>query len=73
MHLAHCLPKRDSPTISVHFGTGLLIGINYFGSASELHGCVDDVHRMLPLVEKWGFFEDGCSKVLPLAEMTRLD
>ena len=42
----------------------LLIGINYFGSASELHGCVDDVHRMLPLVEKWGFSEDGCSKVL---------
>lgn len=74
-HHASCalLAKERQSTISVHFCTGLLIGINYFGSASELHGCVDDVHRMLPLVEKWGFSEEGCSKVLPLAEMTRLD
>ena len=45
---------------------GLLIGINYFGSSNELHGCVDDVHRMLPLVEQWGFAQEGCSQVLLL-------
>ena len=33
----------------------LLIGINYFGTPQELHGCVDDVHRMKGLVESWGF------------------
>ena len=33
----------------------LLIGINYYGSQSELHGCVDDVHRMLPVLEQLGF------------------
>ena len=36
----------------------LFIGINYYGSQAELHGCVDDVHRMLPLIHSWGFPED---------------
>lgn len=42
----------------------LLIGINYFGSPHELHGCVDDVHRMLPLVKHWGFGETDCQRIL---------
>ena len=36
----------------------LFIGINYYGTQAELHGCVDDVHRMLPLVRSWGFPDD---------------
>ena len=51
---------------------GLLIGINYFGSSNELHGCVDDVHRMLPLVEQWGFAQEGCSQVLLLGKSSGL-
>eukprot|EP00435_Cladocopium_sp_Y103_P017709 s2229_g4.t1 len=36
----------------------LLVGINYFGSENELHGCVADVHRMLDLLNRFGFPED---------------
>ncbi|CAJ1332906.1 unnamed protein product [Effrenium voratum] len=36
----------------------LFIGINYYGSQHELHGCVDDVHRIMPLIHGWGFPED---------------
>ena len=31
----------------------LLVGINYFGSENELHGCVADVHRMLDLLNRF--------------------
>merc|ERR1712196_277650 len=30
----------------------LLIGINYRGTGNELHGCVNDVRRMLPVLEQ---------------------
>ncbi|CAE7209927.1 pca1 [Symbiodinium natans] len=33
----------------------LLVGINYFGTQNELHGCVSDVQRMLPLLDQLGF------------------
>ncbi|CAK0903126.1 unnamed protein product [Prorocentrum cordatum] len=34
----------------------LLVGINYFGTSSELSGCVNDILRVRPvLAEKWGF------------------
>ena len=34
------------------------MGINYFGSQNELHGCVADVQRMLPLLDELGFPND---------------
>lgn len=40
----------------------LLVGINYFGSENELHGCVADVHRMLDLLNRFGFPEDERSR-----------
>jgi hypothetical protein len=37
----------------------LLIGINYFGTDSELNGCINDVHNMAQfLVERYGFTPD---------------
>lgn len=34
----------------------LLIGINYFGTKSELRGCINDVHNMVQfLTERYGF------------------
>lgn len=40
----------------------LLIGINYFGSSSQLNGCINDVKRMIPLVEYLGFPDDPSSQ-----------
>ncbi|CAE7895471.1 pca1 [Symbiodinium necroappetens] len=40
----------------------LLVGINYFGTQNELHGCVSDVQRMLPLLDKLGFPSDAESR-----------
>lgn len=43
----------------------LLIGINYVGTANELHGCVNDVYDMCRLCVGWGYteicvlFDDG--------------
>ena len=37
-------------------------GINYFGTQNELHGCVSDVQRMLPLLDKLGFPSDAESR-----------
>lgn len=36
----------------------LFVGINYCGTANELHGCANDVERMIPAVEKLGFPTD---------------
>lgn len=36
----------------------LLIGCNYRGTQNELHGCVNDVERMLPVIERLGFSSD---------------
>lgn len=33
----------------------LLIGINYHGTNSELSGCINDVMRMRPVLERFGF------------------
>jgi len=33
----------------------LLVGINYFGTPSELGGCINDVERMRPLLQELGF------------------
>jgi hypothetical protein len=33
----------------------LLIGINYFGTSSELRGCINDVHHMRELLQSEGF------------------
>ena len=38
---------------SNNHGRSLLVGINYFGSENELHGCVADVHRMLDLLNRF--------------------
>jgi hypothetical protein len=46
----------------------LLIGINYRGTGNELHGCVNDVRRMLPVLESLGFPTDGSSQVVLLDE-----
>eukprot|EP00434_Breviolum_minutum_P028433 symbB.v1.2.025154.t1/scaffold2425.1/size79515/4 len=40
----------------------LLVGINYFGSSNELHGCVADVHRMLGLLDRLGFPQEEKSR-----------
>lgn len=40
----------------------LLIGINYFGSSCQLNGCINDVRRMIPLVESLGFPDDPSSQ-----------
>ncbi|CAE8599732.1 unnamed protein product [Polarella glacialis] len=40
----------------------LLVGINYVGSPNELHGCIDDVGRMLPLLDRQGFPGDEASR-----------
>jgi len=43
----------------------LFIGCNYTGSQNELHGCINDVKRMMPVVEKLGFpGDEGHRRVL---------
>ncbi|CAE7570116.1 MCA1 [Symbiodinium sp. CCMP2456] len=54
----------------------LLIGINYYGSQNELHGCVDDVHRMLPVLEQLGFphaEDDSSCRILLDSPEWRMD
>lgn len=46
----------------------LLIGINYCGTQNELHGCANDVQRMLPVVEGLGFPADSESQLVLLDE-----
>lgn len=46
----------------------LLIGINYCGTQNELHGCANDVKRMLPLLEKLHFPRDSESQLVLLDE-----
>eukprot|EP00928_Gymnodinium_smaydae_P028926 TRINITY_DN21925_c0_g3_i1.p1 TRINITY_DN21925_c0_g3~~TRINITY_DN21925_c0_g3_i1.p1 ORF type:complete len:699 (-),score=178.74 TRINITY_DN21925_c0_g3_i1:61-2103(-) len=51
-------PQRPSlTTVSQLTGRrrSVLVGINYFGTSSELNGCINDVTRMLPLLESMGF------------------
>ncbi|CAK9011876.1 unnamed protein product [Durusdinium trenchii] len=40
----------------------LLVGINYFGSSNELHGCVADVQRMCSLLDLMGFPQDQAQR-----------
>jgi len=40
----------------------LLVGINYAGTQNELHGCVNDVKRMLPVLQRLGFAQDSSSQ-----------
>lgn len=37
----------------------LLIGINYIGTQNELHGCIDDIMRMLETIDELGFPREG--------------
>jgi len=46
----------------------LLAGINYRGTQNELHGCVNDVRRMLPIIEKLGFPSGDDNQLLLLDE-----
>ena len=38
------------------------MGINYFGSSNELHGCVADVQRMCSLLDLMGFPQDQAQR-----------
>lgn len=40
----------------------LLVGINYYETQDELHGCVNDVKRMLPVLSSLGFPSDTHSQ-----------
>ena len=42
----------------------LLIGINYFGTSGELHGCINDVHKMRSFLIENGFGAPDCLRVL---------
>jgi len=44
----------------------LLVGINYTGTQNELHGCVNDVKRMLPVLKGLGFADDSESQMVIL-------
>ena len=44
------------------------IRINYFGTSSELHGCIADVKRMRPLLEQQGFRSDEGHQMVLLDE-----
>jgi hypothetical protein len=58
-HLAELPGRRRS----------LLVGINYFGTSSELSGCVNDVRRVQPVIKaKWGFQDDADSQRVLLDE-----
>ncbi|CAE7940730.1 MCA1, partial [Symbiodinium sp. KB8] len=46
----------------------LLIGCNYAGTSNELHGCANDVRRMIPVLAKLGFPSDGGSQKVLLDE-----
>ena len=46
----------------------LLIGCNYLNTQNELHGCANDVRRMMPVLEKLGFASDGVSQKVLLDE-----
>eukprot|EP00667_Euglena_gracilis_P005697 EG_transcript_5734 len=42
----------------------LLIGINYFGTKAQLRGCINDVHNMQRLLQRYGFPNDSMSMVV---------
>eukprot|EP00440_Ansanella_granifera_P036453 gb/GFBE01039552.1/.p1 GENE.gb/GFBE01039552.1/~~gb/GFBE01039552.1/.p1 ORF type:complete len:499 (+),score=92.01 gb/GFBE01039552.1/:1-1497(+) len=42
----------------------LFIGINYIGTQNELHGCINDVRRMMPVVEQLGFPGDDDNRMV---------
>jgi hypothetical protein len=46
----------------------LLVGCNYRDTASELHGCVNDVLRLLPILESLGFARDATNQRVLLDE-----
>jgi hypothetical protein len=51
----------------------LLVGINYCGTQNELHGCANDVRRMLPVLEKLGFAADAKSQMVFLDDDSSTD
>lgn len=42
----------------------LFVGINYFGTSSELSGCINDVVRLRPVFDSLGFPSDGQSQMV---------
>eukprot|EP00667_Euglena_gracilis_P008666 EG_transcript_8785 len=42
----------------------LLIGINYYGTKAQLRGCINDVHNMQRLLQRYGFPNDSTSMVV---------
>ena len=48
----------------------LLMGCNYLNTSNELHGCANDVRRMIPVLKKMGFASDDANQMLLLDEET---
>lgn len=46
----------------------LLMGCNYLNTSNELHGCANDVRRMIPVLKKMGFASDDANQLLLLDE-----
>ena len=46
----------------------LLMGCNYLNTSNELHGCANDVRRMIPVLEQLGFASDEVNQRLLLDE-----
>lgn len=44
----------------------LLVGINYHGSAAELRGCINDVHKMRSFLVSMGFSDSPANMVVRL-------
>lgn len=61
--LSNCKLYSVHPIHSTHISIGqgrkraLLIGINYFGSSSELNGCIHDVHNLKEFLIKFYHFK----------------
>jgi len=58
---ASVTPAPPAPTAAaaapVETKKAVLVGINYVGTTSELHGCVNDIHDMCQLCVGWGYTE----------------
>jgi len=57
---SHLSPTKPFPAEGALEGRrrSLLVGINYYDTQDELHGCVNDVARMLPALSALGFPSD---------------
>lgn len=65
---AACKLPVGSPVLLQSQLTGrkrsLMVGINYVGTSSELSGCINDVKRMRPFLEGYGFATDEQSQMV---------